>query len=728
MDEPGFLDRRPLPALVHPSSGPLLPHVSVLDEALSPAGVLLWEILRDATLWGTAEPDRREGLFADEARTFSGIVPELEEELSALAVLVRDPDPGAGPVIAHLCSRIAAWAEGQGLGGTALAFAQGAALADAADARLAYDVGRLSRVRAEYVRAEAWYQRALVLAARGGDKEAQARSLGGLAVLHARRGRFSQAIQVMRKAEHLARRHSLLEVQATACHGLATMNFEIGSVKAGLRYAREAMRIFGADHDQFVMVIHDVAIALMDQCGAFTVARDILGALIPHFHRSRDRMVALANLARAAGALGEVHLYQAIWTEVWGAVGDSADVGNTDALIALGRGAASLSNWESARQAAMRGHTLAQARREGKAILLAESLLESVVSQRSTDDCVSVDSPPDLVVSVFVSSALEGLRRRVPTGDPPVNRLISLLASPSDARKAFELGRSLRKAAEYDRAEAWFKAGLDMARASGDPVAEAMCLGGLGNTYSQRGDLDLALRAHQQHLAFARREGLREMEACALLDVCAVSFLMDDGVTGLTCAREAVETLGPDHPALPRLAHDLAVYLMECGGDYEHGLSMLQALQNTDFATVEHVLFGASLARAAAGAGYAQLYEETWRAVWAEVQELHETDCPAGPLIQLARAALIRGDHELAGRAGTRALHAAVARGEVQMRDRAENLLTEIRQAMKSRLRSPVLLSPSHDVLLVKTVVRAFRGALRNGMIRRARITPRGKL
>ncbi len=199
MDEPAFLDRRPLPALVHSSSGPLLPHASVLDEALSPAGVLLWAVLRDAALWGTAAPDRREGLFADGARTFAGTVPELEEELGALAVLVRDPHPDAGPVIAHLCSRVAAWAEGQGLGGTALAFAQGAALAYASDARLAYEVGRLARVRAEYVRAEAWYQRALVLAARGGDKETQARTYGGLANIHGLRGNYALAMKLSEK-------------------------------------------------------------------------------------------------------------------------------------------------------------------------------------------------------------------------------------------------------------------------------------------------------------------------------------------------------------------------------------------------------------------------------------------------------------------------------------------------------------------------------------------------
>ncbi|HEX7241498.1 MAG TPA: hypothetical protein VF263_14570, partial [Longimicrobiaceae bacterium] len=109
------LRRQPLPPLSHTVGGPLLPNAGVLDEVRSPVGGLLWRVLQDVTLWSTAAPAEREGLFGDAAGKSGGVVPELEEELDALAILVRDPEPGAAPVIAHLCCRVRMWAEGQGL-------------------------------------------------------------------------------------------------------------------------------------------------------------------------------------------------------------------------------------------------------------------------------------------------------------------------------------------------------------------------------------------------------------------------------------------------------------------------------------------------------------------------------------------------------------------------------------------------------------------------------------
>ena len=74
---PRLKPRQPPPPLTRSVNGPLLPHAAVLEELASPAGVLLWRLLQDATLWSAAEASGREGLFADAARDSAGLVPEV---------------------------------------------------------------------------------------------------------------------------------------------------------------------------------------------------------------------------------------------------------------------------------------------------------------------------------------------------------------------------------------------------------------------------------------------------------------------------------------------------------------------------------------------------------------------------------------------------------------------------------------------------------------------------
>ncbi|HEX2093701.1 MAG TPA: tetratricopeptide repeat protein, partial [Longimicrobiaceae bacterium] len=518
------------PPLTRSVQDPLLPHAAVLDELLSPVGVLLWQLLQDATLWSTAERSMRGGLFADAARATAGVVPEVEEELDALGVLVRDPHPDAGPIIARMCDRVRTWAEGRGLNGTALAFAQAASLADPEDARGAYEVGRLARRRAEYARAEVWYQRAAVLGARAGDRLIQVRSISGLANLSAQRGNYATALRLKEKAVRIAHRHSLREALGINCHGLAVLQFETGDIARGMQNIRRALQVLGAGHDQIPFIAHDTAVALMDQLGAFAAAAEVLHAILPRLARMGERLLVLTNLARAAGALGRVQLFDAVWTEVWPVAGTTGSVVETDALIALSRGAASLQQWSRARQAAEHALALAQERREGKSIFLAEVLLSACEGGQQTPEVLERIQPvPPADVSADVHAMardlVQALLARAPAADTLLEKLCAVLDHPHDAMRAYDLGRALRLAAEYDRAEAWLEHGIEVARTGGNPTAEACCLAALGNLHAARGDLARALDIHQQRLELAQRAGLREMEGDAMVDLCATSFV-----------------------------------------------------------------------------------------------------------------------------------------------------------------------------------------------------------
>jgi tetratricopeptide (TPR) repeat protein len=718
---PRLKPRQPPPPLTRSVHGPLLPHAVVLEELASPAGVLLWRLLQDATLWSAVEAAGREGLFADDARAAAGVVPEVEEELDALGVLVRDPHPDAAPLIARMCDRVRTWAEGRGLRGTALAFAQAAALADPADARCAYEVGRLARGRAEYARAEVWYQRAVVLARRSGDAQAQARSYGGLAILQGQRGNYQPALQLMKRVVRLARRNGLPDVLAMAFQTIASLCFEMGDVQTGMRHARRALRLPCRSDDLTPSAIHDMAVAVMDHFGAFAAACDVFRVLLPRMPRPGARLLALANLGRAAGAIGDELTFEAIWTEVWSSVGKPADACDTDTLLALAHGASSLRKWDCAERAAADGLALAQERSEGKSIYLAEALLNAARAKRhfagQVADPLALGENPD--AGSLARELQAAAVRHAPAADEMLPLLEGVLEAPGDARRAYDLGRALRLAGEYSRAGAWLHHGLRIARKTVDADAESLCLGGLGNLHAHQGKLVEGLELHRLRLEHARENGLSGMVGAALLDLCAVSFAMDDADGGLAYAKEALAALDAAHPSLPRLAHDLAVYLMECRNDFTSALLLFQALGDTGLPSPDRLLLKASLARSAAGAGYAELFEESWRDVWSAMDGLPEKDCHSGALIQLAKAALLRGYNDLAEQAGRRALACATLRGEEWAASAAESICEEAISAGRNRRRtSPRTAPPAgqrdsyHLARRFAKVLRAARPAL----------------
>ena len=715
--------RQPLSPLTRSLNSPLLPHAAVLEELLSPTGGLLWQFLQDTTLWSTADRSAREGLFADVARATEGVVPEVEEELDALAVLVRDPHPDAGPLIARMCDRVRMWAEGKGVYATALAFAQAAALSDPENARCAYQVGRLSRQRAEFARAEVWYQRAAVLATRSSDAETRALSLSGLANLHGQRGNYAAALRLNERAVRLAHRHSLREVLGTSYHGLAVLQFETGAVQEGMRSIRRAVRALGVHHGLIPFIVHDAAVALMDQLGEFAAAGEVFQALLPHFTRPGERLLVLANFARAAGATGQKQVFEALWTDTWPVLRGSAECVATDSLVALARGAVSLGEWTCAREAAERALSLAQERGEGKTIFLAEAVLGACESERQhsvrTAHPQSAPSCEETAgAAMLARDCIQTLGMRPRAPDPVLEKFCAVLSQPSDPGGAYELGRVLRIAGEYERAQAWLEYAITAARAAGDRPTEALCLAGMGNLHVARGDLPLGLDFHRRRLDLARVAGLRELEGDAMVDLCAVSFGLDQAEAGFAFAQGALDVLGPEHRLIPRLAHDLAVYLMESRGDFENALLLFQALQAREFAPADRLLLDASLSRAAAGAGSARLFEDTWAAVWQQVADLPDSDCPAGVLIQLAHGAMVRGHYDAAGQAAARALAITIARKESHEEAVARTLVEAAGSAARTRARAAVQRAAGHDARSASRLARGFAAALRSGATR----------
>ncbi len=508
----------------------------------------------------------------------------------------------------------------------------------------------------------------------------------------------------------LASRHGLHDERADAAYGLAVLNFEAGTITEGMRLARAALGFLDSSDPRVRSMVHDMAVALMDRCGAFGEALPVLRALLPHTTELASRVLALANLARAAAATGQASLFEPLWTEVWAITSHARGDGFLDALIALANGAAGLDQTDRAREAANRALETAEASRAGKSISAVKALLESLGGEgiRPALPAVTDESARD-----FAHDLVRALRMHPVAMDEETLLLADVLKKPEDPQPAYAFARALRSMAEYERAEAWFGHTIRLAQRSGDAMMEARCLGGLGNLHFQHGDLARAYDLHQSHLEFARREGLRDMEGMALIDLCATSFASDRGDDGFAYAQEALRVLGHGHFLLPRLGHDLAIYLMENRKDFENALLLFRALRSSELPSEDRVLLEASLARAAAGAGEAQAFEEGWTAVWSAMEGRAGIEINVWALIHIAYGALLRGLYEHAGRAAQHANLGAVARGETHLAATTMCLLKTAEDAAKTHARPGLGRDPGHDARSAQRLARGIATALR---------------
>ncbi|HYJ80195.1 MAG TPA: hypothetical protein VEW03_11360, partial [Longimicrobiaceae bacterium] len=167
----------------------------VLDEVRGDVGLLLWQSLRDVTLWAATAPERREGLFSPDAAArrlqhllAAGAEPAVEVSLTTLTAVVGNPAAASGEIVSLVCLQLSRWAEARSHPGTAIAFSQGAALASPQDASAAHAVGSLALRWRRHARAETWLRRAIGLARRGSDWAAYAQAYVDLGTLYARRG------------------------------------------------------------------------------------------------------------------------------------------------------------------------------------------------------------------------------------------------------------------------------------------------------------------------------------------------------------------------------------------------------------------------------------------------------------------------------------------------------------------------------------------------------------
>lgn len=397
---------------------------ALLSEHAGALGVVLWKSLRDVSAWTEAAPGDRRSLFpagAAEERADEVAGAAAEEELWApllvIQRLVAAPHDVDHPRLVHACRAIARWGERRGFSAVQLAFTQAAARLSPENPRLAYAVGRLSRDCGEYARAESWF-RASIRLARRTDWHTYALAYLSLGTLYQHLGNYPAARIVNLRGYRTAVRRRVRALEGVALHNLFAIATEMLDFKRGHEYARAAFQCYGSAHPRFPALVNDVGCFWILH-GCFGRAAAVLEGVLPRFKDPSDRMLGLANLARAAGAAGRLDVYESSCKECLSLIPQAAATPERVAQVwmNLARASASTGDYARAQAAAETALELATALRFGHMRLELEALLDAIVAARRAGEALVPFAPGELD----------------PIGEALAEDILRMLAEPSGA-------------------------------------------------------------------------------------------------------------------------------------------------------------------------------------------------------------------------------------------------------------------------------------------------------
>jgi tetratricopeptide (TPR) repeat protein len=249
---------------------------------------------------------------------------------------------------------------------------------------------------------------------------------------------------------------------------------------------------------------------------------------------------------------------------------------------------------------------------------------------------------------------------------------------PDNPHYAYNIGRVARKMAFYNESEAWLKWAHYVARSSDKWEVATLALSGLGNLHRQRGNLPKARRFHEVTRRMAKLRGLRTLEGDALYDLAGMAFDFGDAKSGIEFTKKALRTYGPGHGRVYRLAKDVAWILMDRFGEFESACHIFWKLMDYVWEPPYRLLLFASLSRAAAGAGWKDVFENMWNEAWAMIRAQSTRDGHAASLVQLALGAGTFGLWDRAEIAAAEALVIARERKEGEAIITAEGILNAL--------------------------------------------------
>jgi tetratricopeptide (TPR) repeat protein len=397
------------------------PGLDTMAELPPGAAVPTWRVLRTVLLWAAEEPDDREALLE------SLPLREWEEKLLTdtfdadlrlpLAVVVGELARGPQTVatrVSWACLCVADWALAHRASRTALGFAEAAALVSPDHPRYAWVAGRILRTFGRFKDSGLWLRRAVRIATRSGDWEAQSRGLNSLGGTWIDRGDYREARRLLLNALRSVQRRRVRSCEGETLHNLFVVHYALGEWSEAEKYARAAFDAYRPGHERLPALAHDVAFFWLER-GYFSRALTVLLALEPLLASNGDRLHLLASSARAAGAAGDPELFQRLWSDAWALVTSATDETRVaaSALVELAVGASSLSRWDQAREALELAHELAKKRGEQDVVFRVETAMVAVRAQRTAETARSAPRNGSSVGDALARSVVASLASAV---------------------------------------------------------------------------------------------------------------------------------------------------------------------------------------------------------------------------------------------------------------------------------------------------------------------------
>jgi len=376
----------PAPPSVHPDDR--AEGAEVLDEHPGALGVPLWGALRDFMLWVQTPPAERAALFgpAAGAARRAGLEgardePELWAPLLTLCQMAEDPARADQARLVHAVRSLARWAGRRGAPATRLAFTQAAALALPGQPAAALEAARQARDLARHAQAESWFRLA-IRQARGHDWESYAWGFIGLGVLYMRAGNYPAARAVVCRALRAGRKRRLRGVMGSAHHHLFVFESDAGRTSEAYQHARAALHAYGERHPRLPALAHDLGCFWAEQ-GCFSRALPVFQAALPLLADPSDRVMGIANVARASAGAGDREQYERARAEVMAVILDPAHAAiASEALVVIAQSDSNLGEWVRAEAAAAQAVEVAGERGEGRNRMVAEAQLDAIRAAR----------------------------------------------------------------------------------------------------------------------------------------------------------------------------------------------------------------------------------------------------------------------------------------------------------------------------------------------------------
>lgn len=355
------------------------------------------------------------------------------------------------------------------------------------------------------------------------------------------------------------------------------------------------------------------------------------------------------------------------------------------------RGAVGLVLWEALRDVRLWARTERRSRlfwrasREHRARLEAAPAAEPTLADALRTFAELVDKPTTVeplrlaeacfqVYSWAEAGSILGTAAHFAEAAALVDEAVALVDAAA-AERANVAARTCRRAALSTHSAAWYQRGHGLAVRAGSDEQAIRAMIGYGGLMFGLGRYDRARRFLNRAARRARHTGRARQAAEAEHDLLAIASELRLFGVGELHALAALRDYPIHHPRIPFLVHDVAYFLV-VNGLYSPAIPLVRASIRAMSRPQDPILAWGTLARAAAGAGRLDVYRRA-KGTALNLAGEYQEHAPA-TLRNIAYAAQLAGEWDLAADAAAKGLAAAEARAEHDVVRTCRALLADI--------------------------------------------------